>query len=255
MLRDHILSKMVRKLSTRAVLDEDDRTAILALPCIRRSYEPVAYIVHEGAPARKHCMFVIEGLAYRQKVTATGARQIVSIHMPGDFLDLQHLFLNRADHNVQALTRLHTAEIDREALQDLVLSHPTIGRAMWIDALVEASIFREWIVNIGRRDARARVAHLLCEFAVRMQAAGIAEADGYVLPMNQEQLADAVGLTPVHINRTLKSLTADGLIHREKRYLTFSDWERLRVVGDFSALYLHLDQATPLDDEADGAPF
>lgn len=214
----------------------------MALPYVHRTYEAPAYVVREGEPPKRYCSFIVSGLAFRQKLTLTGARQIVSIHMAGDFIDLQHLFLNFADHNVQALTRLETADIERDALRALILRHPAIGQAMWIDALVDASIFREWVVNVGRRDAGARVAHLLCEVALRMKAAGIAEEDGYELPMTQEQLRDAVGLTGVHVNRTLRSLTADGLIHRDKRHLRFEDWDRMSAAGDFSALYLHLDQ-------------
>jgi CRP-like cAMP-binding protein len=240
-----VLQKMIGKLRSRADLNESDCAAILALPYILRAYEAPAYILREGEPPKRHCSFVVSGLAFRQKLTADGARQIVSIHMTGDFLDLQHLFLNRADHSVQALTRIECAEIEREALQEVVLRHPAIGRAMWVDALVDASIFREWVLNVGRRDARARVAHLLCEVALRMEAAGIAEHHRYELPMTQEQLGDAVGLTPVHVNRTLKVLTEEGLIHRDKRYIRFENWEKIRAAADFSALYLHLDQTLP----------
>ena len=242
-----ILTNMVRKLQMRVELDASDCAAILRLPAYARQYEPPAYILREGERAKRFCSFVLSGLAFRQKLTATGGRQIVSIHMAGDFLDLQHLFLDRTDHSVQALNRLTVAEIDRDALQDLTLSHPNVGRAMWIAALVDASIFREWIVNVGRRDARSRVAHLLCEFALRMKTAGVAERDSYELPMTQEQIGDAVGLTSVHVNRTLKSLAQDGLIERDKRFIRFTDWDRIAGVGDFSALYLHLDQAAQSD--------
>ncbi len=171
MPNDPVLSSIVRKLETRSSLDDDDRAAILALPYVRRTYERPGYILREGEPARRHCTFVLSGLAFRQKLAATGARQIVSIHMTGDFLDLQHLFLDQADHSVQALSRMDTAEIGRAALQDIVLRRPAVARALWIDTLVEASIFREWILNVGRRDARVRIAHLLCEVWVRMEAA------------------------------------------------------------------------------------
>jgi CRP-like cAMP-binding protein len=244
---ERVLSKMVRKLETRVHLDANDRAAILALPHVLRTYEAPAYVLREGEPPRKHCSFIVSGLAFRQKLAATGARQIVSIHLAGDFLDLQHLFLNRADHSVQALSRLETAEIERSALQDLILQHPAIGRAMWVDALVDASIFREWVLNVGRRDARTRVAHLLCEVSLRMEVAGLADGQGYELPMTQEQLGDAVGLTSVHVNRTLKALAEEGLIRRDRRYVQFNDMARLRAVADFSALYLHLDQVAPTE--------
>ena len=242
---DHPLSKLVRMLESRTALGPADRAAVLALPFTERTYEAPAYVLREGEPARKHCSFVLSGLAFRQKLAATGARQIVSIHMAGDFLDLQHLFLNRADHSIQALSRLETAEIERAALQDVVLRQPAVGRAMWIDALIDASIFREWILNVGRRDAKVRVAHLLCEVSVRMEAAGLNDGQGYHLPLTQEQLGDAVGLTSVHVNRTLKALGELGLIRRDKRHVRFDDLDRLKAAADFSALYLHLDQSVP----------
>jgi len=245
-LDDPIQARIIRKLETRAALDDGDREAIMALPFSERIFEAPAYILREGEPARKHCSFIISGLAFRQKLAATGARQIVSLHMTGDFLDLQHLFLNRADHSVQALSRLVTAEIERTALRDLVQRRPSIGNAMWVDGLVDASISREWILNVGRRDARARVAHLLCEVSLRMEAAKMTNGSGYHLPLTQEQLGDAVGLTSVHVNRTLKALAEQGLIIRDRRHIRFDDIDRLRAAADFSALYLHLEQNLPI---------
>jgi CRP-like cAMP-binding protein len=239
------MKKLVAKLASRAALSADDEAAILALPYVVRTYEPNAYLLREGAPPNRHCSFVLSGYAYRQKLTAQGGRQIVSLHLTGDILDLQQLFLKQADHNVQALTQLETANIESAALRALAAERPAVAQAMWVDALVDASIFREWVMNVGRRDARTRIAHLLCEFAARMKAAGLNDGDRYELPMTQEQIADATGLTSVHVNRTLKSLAADGVVHRDKRFLSFTDWDNARSVADFSALYLHLDQAVP----------
>lgn len=239
---DTPMALLVRKLATRRALDEADRAAIFALPWTPRTYAPSAYLVREGELARRTCSLVMTGFAFRQKLTAHGSRQIVSLHLAGDLLDLQHLFLTRADHNVQALTRLDVAEVDRGALREIIVQRPNIAEAMWVDALIDASIFREWIMNIGRRDARGRIAHLLCEFATRMDGAGLKVGDRYELPMTQEQIGDATGLTAVHVNRTLKTLAEDGLVHRDKRFLSFSDWKAVSAVADFSALYLHLDQ-------------
>ena len=239
------MTQLVRKLATRAALDRADVAAVLALPFTLRSYEAPSYLVREGMPTPHFCSFIRSGFAIRQKLTDDGQRQIVGISLPGDFVDLQHLFLDRADHNVQVLTRLEAVDLDRAALQALAFARPNVGRALWIDSLVEASIYREWVLNTGRRHARQRVAHLLCEFSLRMSAAGLEKGNGYELPMTQEQLGDAVGLTSVHINRTLKSLIAEGVVQRDRRHLSFSDWDRIRAVGDFSALYLHLDQTGP----------
>jgi CRP-like cAMP-binding protein len=234
------LDLFVRKLSLHGPLAAEDRAAILALPVTLRTLDPQSYTVREG-DAPTLCCILISGFAYRQKLTGDGSRQIVSLHIPGDPLDLQNLFLDIADHNVQTLTRAELAFIPREAIKVLVRSYPAIAHAIFVTILIEASTFREWVLNVGRRGSRARLAHLLCEFAARMEAQGLADHYGYELPMSQEQLADALGLTPVHVNRTLKALEADGLIRRDKRFVSFPDWKRMRDFADFSARYLHLE--------------
>lgn len=234
------LSLLVRNLCLRVELDAEDRAAICALPHIVRTLEAGSYTIREADPPGP-CIVLLSGFAYRQKLGGDGARQIVSLHVPGDTLDLQNLFLNVADHSVQMLTRGRVAIVQRAALHALTYARPAIARAVMVRLLVDASMYREWILNIGRRDARARVAHLLCELAVRLDREGLSLQYGYELPMTQEQLGDAIGLTAVHVNRTLKSLEAEGLIARTKRSISIPDRDRLRHVGDFNERYLHLD--------------
>jgi CRP-like cAMP-binding protein len=112
---------------------------------------------------------------------------------------------------------------------------------MWTETLIDASIFREWVLNVGRRPAISRIAHLLCELGLRLEAAGLAEAGRYELPLTQEQIADAAGLTSVHVNRVLQELGRLGLIARSRRSVTIPDWEQLRRIGDFNGRYLHLE--------------
>ena len=238
---DNVLEPVVRKLEVRTPLDNRDREALLALPVTLRTLEPATYLVREGDPPR-HCSMLLSGFAYRQKITGEGARQIIGLHVPGDILDLQNLYLHVSDHNVQTLSRAEVAFVAKTDIQQLAEERPAIAHAFFVDTLVDASIFREWVVNVGRRDSRARLAHLLCEFALRLEAVGLAEEYSYELPMTQEQLADAVGLTPVHVNRTLKTLDAESLIVRAKRNLKIPDWQRLRKAADFSERYLHLHQ-------------
>ncbi|HEY0600308.1 Crp/Fnr family transcriptional regulator [Brevundimonas sp.] len=235
------LRMLLRRLEQIADLPEDDRQAVLALPHRIRTVEASTYLTREG-DLPTVCGVLGSGFAYRQKLTGDGVRQIVALHIPGDAMDLQHLFLDVADHSVQMLTRGEVAFVPRRDLQDLIDARPLVRNAVMTSVLVEASIFREWVLNVGRRDARTRLAHLLCEFAIRMEAQGLADGDGFELPITQEQLADAVGLTPVHVNRTLKSLEADGLITRNKRNIAFPSWERMRDVGDFNSRYLHLER-------------
>jgi CRP-like cAMP-binding protein len=244
MASPHPLDRAIERLASHSHLDEDDRDAIRALPHTMRNLDTASYLVREGERP-EYCCALVSGFAYRHKVTGDGARQIMSIHMPGDFIDLQNSFLDISDHNVQSLTRVDAAFVSRPAVREISRERPNVGRAMWTSTLIDASIFREWVMNVGRRDSFSRIAHLLCEFAMRLQRAGLAEAHAYVLPMTQEQLADAVGLTPVHVNRVLKELDRQGLIVRKKRAITIPDWQKLLEAGDFSSRYLHLDQGEP----------
>jgi CRP-like cAMP-binding protein len=138
------------------------------------------------------------------------------------------------------LTRCDVATVPVPALRQLAADRPQVGRAMWIETLIDAAIFREWIVNVGRRDSLSRISHLLCEFALRLEAAGLARDHRYEIPMTQEQIADCTGLTPVHVNRVLKELGRLGLIRRDKRSVEILDWDRLERIGDFNTRYLHL---------------
>jgi CRP-like cAMP-binding protein len=222
-----------------AFLNNEEREALLALPYTLKTIEAHHYIVREGDKPTQSCV-MISGLSYRHKVTANGARQILSIHMSGDIVDLQNSLLGIADHNVQILTASQVAFIPREAIVELAFERPAIGKALWYDTLVDGSIFREWIANVGRRDARTRLAHLLCEYALRLEAAGLGSHREWELPMTQEQLADCTGLTPVHVNRMLKSLANEGLIRRTRRSVTINDWKSLAAAADFDSSYLHL---------------
>jgi CRP-like cAMP-binding protein len=233
------LELLARRLEQRTPLPDGDRQAVLALSYTMRRLESSTYLVREG-DAPEYCAVLGSGFAYRQKLTGEGSRQIVALHIPGEALDFQHLFLDVADHSVQMLTAGDVAFVPRAEMQALARSRTAVGNAIMVDLLVEASIFREWVLNVGRRNARARLAHVLCEFALRLEAQGLGGWLGYELPITQEQMADVLGLTPVHINRTLKWLEGAGLITRNKRSIRFPDWERLREVGDFNQRYLHL---------------
>jgi len=231
---------MLRKLAYWGNLDAADQAALLGLPCRTRTVARHRFLVREREKAT-HCCVILSGFAMRHKIVADGARQIVSVHMAGDLVDLQNAFLGVADHSVQVLTECEVAFIPREMAKELAFAHPNVGMAMWLDTLVDASIFREWIANVGRRDSYMRVAHLLCEFSLRLKVAGLGEATDYELPMTQEQIADCVGLTPVHVNRTLKRLEVEGLINRRNsRTVTIGDWSKLAKAGDFDSTYLHL---------------
>jgi CRP-like cAMP-binding protein len=237
-----ILAPALRKLEKRASFSEEDRSAFQALPFSTKHLSTGSYILRERDEI-KNCCILLSGFAYRSKAVSNGGRQILSIHIPGDIIDIQHAMLSFADHNIQMLTLGDVALVPTAAVKELAFKHPTIGQALWLETLVDGSIFREWIANIGRRDARTRIAHLLCEFTVRLHTAGLTNSNRYQLPMTQEQLGDATGLTSVHVNRTIQGLRADGLIRSDKREITIEDWKALTIVGDFDTAYLHPEAA------------
>lgn len=231
---------MVRKLEYQNSFSSYDRAALLALPHVVRSLEAQHYLVRE-MDETKSCAVLLAGFAVRHKIVASGHRQITSIHMKGEVVDLHNSLLGIADHSIQMLTRGQAAIIPREEIVRIAAERPQVGQAMWLDTLIDGSITREWVANIGRREARTRIAHLLCEFALRLQVAGLGESSNYELPMTQEQLGDATGLTPVHVNRTIRGLENEGLIRRlNPRSISIGDWRKLADAGDFNSNYLHL---------------
>lgn len=237
----HPLALMASKLDQWHPLGEEGHDAVMALPFTRRQHRANDHIVWDGDKPQHACV-LLSGFAIRHKVAGNGRRQILSIHMKGDVVDLQNSLLGVADHNVQMLTAGEIAMIPVEAVRELAFRLPAVGMAMWYETLVEGSIFREWILNIGRRNATARIGHLLCEFAMRLEVAELGRQTEYELPITQEQLADAVSLTSVHVNRTLKGLEQDGFISRTKRRITINDWTKLAEVADFQPRYLHIRQ-------------
>jgi CRP-like cAMP-binding protein len=237
---DHrfLLDSLFKRWDRRHGISRDDKEAMLALPWAHRAFPRDAYLVREGEPTTV-CSLLVSGLAFRQKLVESGARQIISIHIPGELIDIQNCMLQVADHNLQALTRVSVALVPKGALSELMVERPNVRKAIWLDSLMDASIFREWVVNVGRRDARRRIAHLLCELVRRLSDSGIANGDIYDFPLTQEHIADATGLTAVHTNRTLQSLRREGLISLSSSRLTILDWNRLADVGDFNERYLH----------------
>lgn len=235
----HALDAMLRKLQQWKALEPDECAAVLALPHSIERPERGRHIVREGEKATHSCLLV-NGFAYRYKTMADGSRSISAIQMKGDMVDLQNSLLRVADHSVQTLTNCTVAFIHRDEILKIARTHPNVGFALWYDTLVDASIFREWIANVARRNAPARLAHLLCEFGIRLEAAGLGDKLYFELPMTQEQLADCTGLTAVHVNRTLKILEANGDITRSKRHIAIADWNKISATADFASAYLHL---------------
>lgn len=197
-------------------------------------------VVREGDKPHESCL-VLEGFVCRYKIVAGGQRQILSFHLAGEVPDLHSLHLERMDHSIAAMMKGRVAYLPHNELLPLTRRFPDLAEAFWKSTLIDSSIFRETIANIGRRSALQRMAHVFCEAYVRMRALGQTDGTSFELPVSQASLAEALGLSAVHVNRTLQQLRRDGLIESRGRFHTIKDWERLRRVGDFDPTYLHLE--------------
>ena len=230
------------RLDAYTKLSRDDCAAIERITRSQREVGPRRDLIREGDPPR-HVYLMLDGWACRYKTLPDGRRQIVAFFIPGDFCDLNVYILREMDHSVSAITRLKVAEIAREDMDRLTVERPRITQALWWAELVNASIQREWILNVGQRSAYERIAHLLAELYVRLECVGLTNGKGCEFPLTQSDLADATGLTPVHVNRTLQELRRAGLIVLHGRTLTIPDLDALKDAALFNANYLHLNGA------------
>jgi len=229
---------IIRKLESIFRLSDEERAALQALPMQVQAIRADQDIVREGdRPTR--CFALLEGFTATYKMTGDGKRQIHSWHVPGDIPDLQSLHLRVLDFSISTLTPCRVGFIQHEPLRELCRKQPRIMEAFWRQTLVDAAIFREWITNVGRRDAYNRMAHILCEWVLRLRAVGLVEDHTCDLPMTQTELADATGISTVHVNRVLQELRGNGLIVLRGNRLKVLDWDQLRQVGDFDPTYLH----------------
>jgi CRP-like cAMP-binding protein len=187
-------------------------------------------------------ILLFEGLACRYKDLAGGERQIMEMHVPGDFVDLHGFLLKQLDHTVGALTPVRYAAVPHDALRRITETQPHLVRILWFSTLIDAAIHREQIVSVGRRTALSRIAHLLCELYVRLRIVGLADENGYALPLTQADVADATGLTSVHVNRMLRKLRNDELLTFRNGRVTIHDWDGLQRVAEFDPTYLHLER-------------
>lgn len=226
------------KLERRAPFSAAARQAFLETPTRERTFDTYRDIVREGEPTTHSC-FVKRGLVSRYKTLRNGARSIVSFHIAGDMVDLQSSLVLIADHGIRTHVPTTIVEYRHEDILRLAAAHAEIGRAFWFDCLVDASIFREWTLNVGRRTARERIAHLLLEMAWRMKAAGLIDGTAMTFPISQADLADAVGISAVHVNRSLQALRAEGLIRTYGKTIVIERWEEMAEMSDFTPVYLH----------------
>jgi CRP-like cAMP-binding protein len=230
-----LLSKFERSLALTAA----ERDAIKALPVRQETVKADQSILREGDRPKRSCLLV-EGLACNSKVTFAGGRQILAFHLPEDMPDLTSLHLEVRDSDTWALTVCTLAFVDHDELDSFCDANPRLGKFLWRSTLVDASIHREWTVNVGRREGLNRVAHLSCELMLRMHTLGRARDGTCALPLTQGDLAEATGLSNVHINRMIQELRRLELISFIRGQLTVHDWDALADLAHFRDKYLHL---------------
>lgn len=237
-----LLNPLALRLDQFARLSTDDYCALDDLVGGSvQTVRPRHDIIREGDRPRAVNLF-LEGWACRYKTLEDGRRQITNFFLPGDLCDLNVYILRAMDHSIGALTPLRYLEISRERMDDLIARRPRVAQAFWWDTLVTAAIQREWTVNLGQRDAIERLAHLLCELYYRLRAVRRGHDGRCELPLTQTDLAEATGMTSVHVNRMLQELRARGLIRWKGKAFEVPDLQALCDVALFSPNYLHLDR-------------
>lgn len=235
-----MIEKALLKLKARdAMTGEEER--VLADAVARTDQVAADRIVVRAGEELSLSILLLDGLMCRYKDLRNGQRQIMELHVPGDFLDLHSFLLKRLDHNVISLVPSRIAIVPHGRLVEITRNHPHLSRLLWLTTLIDASIHREWLLSLGRRSAIARIAHFFCEMHARLSVVELADATGFALNITQTDLAECVGLTPVHVNRTLKELRERGLAVFRDRRVEILDFAGLKRTAEFDPDYLQVE--------------
>src|ERR1700712_2318789 len=227
-----MLQLLVNRLTLRSDLIAQEERAILGLRGQVKQIPTHTDFIRVGEPVDHSCL-VAEGLVGRFGQNSDGARQITCLHIPGDMADLPSVVSPKSGWGLTALAPTTILRLAHADLRRIAAAHAGIAEAFWRDCVADGSIFSEWVVNVGRRDAIARLAHVFCEMGIRRELAGQGDRHSFALPITQTDLADATGLTSVHVNRTLKELRARGIVTAQSGKVTVHDWDQLVAVADF----------------------
>ena len=236
-----MIDKHLMKLRARDELSPAEEKAIRDAVAEYRSYPADTTLIRAGEEL-DHSTLLLDGLMCRQKDLRDGQRQITQIHVAGDFADLHSFTLKRLDHDLMTLTACRAAIVPHERLRAITEEHPHLTRVFWFSTNLDAAIHREWALSLGRRSANARVANLFCELLVRLRIVGLADDSGYDLKLTQTDLAEMLGLTSVHVNRTLKELREQGLVEFRGSRVSIGDLAGLERVAEFDPRYLYLER-------------
>jgi CRP-like cAMP-binding protein len=235
---DAIRAALVRRLRTSSEPSEEDIKEIHELPITVKTYPAERAVVRDGERATDCCL-IADGFCVRSKTISDGRRQILSIHIPGEIPDLMSLFLHVMDHDLSTLTPCTLGFIAHQTLQRLHRRRPNLAEIFWRDTLIDAAMFREWIVNVGQRPAPARLAHVMVELRERLRVIGRVRGNSFEMPLTQEQIGEALGITAVHANRVIRQLREDGIVELHRGRVTVLDESKFQELADFDNRYLH----------------
>jgi len=235
-----MIEKALLKLKARDAIGADEER-VLRDAVARWEDVPSDRIVVRAGEELTCSILLIDGLMCRYKDLRNGERQIMELHIPGDFLDLHSFLLKRLDHNVISLVPSRIAIVPHSRIVEIGELYPHLGRLLWLSTLIDAAIHREWLLSLGRRTAIARVAHLFCEMHARLTLVELADPTGFPLRITQTDLAECLGLTSVHVNRVLRQLRELGLaVFRDGRVEILNHAELARI-AEFDPQYLHIE--------------
>ncbi|WP_106639382.1 Crp/Fnr family transcriptional regulator [Allosphingosinicella vermicomposti] len=234
---DKLLMRLRRFDTVSAAEEQALRSAASDVVCFDR-YRTIVKAKEE----QQFSNLLIEGIVHRYKDLQDGSRQSLELSVAGDFIDLHSLLMKRLDHNIGALTNCRLVLFPHDRLKALIGEWHHLGRLLWLSTMIDASIHREWIVSLGLRSAKARIAHLICEIKVRLETVALAEGLTYELPLTQEDFGELLGLTAVHVNRSLRELREQDVVTFNKKVVDIRDWERLTAIAEFDPFYLGLRQ-------------
>jgi CRP-like cAMP-binding protein len=238
-----MISVHLKKLRKRTEISSEEERALRNAVAETRSL-PADEIVIRAGEKLHSSMMLLEGWMARCKDLQSGERQVTELHVAGDFADLHSFTLKCLDHDVATMTACTVAIVPHDRLRDITERYPHLGRVYWFMTNVDAAIHREMALSLGQRSAISRMAHLFCELYLRLEVVGHAKGNVYEMPLTQRELAECLGLTVVHANRTIQELRRRGLVELESRQLRITNRRGLEGVAEFDPAYLYLDRRT-----------
>lgn len=234
-----MIEKLLLNLGSHDIVTPEEQSALHAIITESARFETGDDIVVQGSrPA--YSTLMLEGISARYKILEDGSRQITALHVAGDFVDLHAFMLKTMDHGIVAMSPCRVAFADHADLKTVTETRPHLTRLLWLDTLVDGAVHREWIVAMGRRSKKSHLAHLICELYVRLKVVGLVEGASFRLTLSQSEMADVLGLSLVHLNKTLQLLRKEGAVRWDNKLVEILDWDRLANIAEFDATYLSL---------------